>query len=159
VSWRAINWAYAQPVRPATRKSVLVALADEVRDPDEQLARGTEPDPRSDGTTCWPGQDTLEQKCSLSSRRIRDHLAALEAEGYFTRSRQHKANGARTSDLYRLHLPDNLSGEDGSAHGSSNGSPDGASGRSGPKRPVGRSETSGRSNPIGDYMRRTGRWS
>ena len=31
---------------------------------------------------CWPSQDYIAARCSLSERRVRDHLAALEAAGY-----------------------------------------------------------------------------
>jgi hypothetical protein len=154
VSLRAICWALAQPVRPAARKLVLVALADEVREPDDAI------DPRSDGTTCWPGQELLAEKCGLGERTVRHHLAELEAGGYLTRSRQHRRDGTRTSDLYRLLLPAISAG---GSKGSTDGSPltaprQPAAGRNGRKSPVGGAEPAGRPDPIGDFMRARGLW-
>jgi helix-turn-helix protein len=89
MSVAASTWAWGQRLR-GNRKLVLLALAD-VAD---------------DGGACYPGQGSLAAKCGLSRRRLRDHLAALEAGGYIARQRRHRANGSRTSDLYRLDLAD-----------------------------------------------------
>lgn len=54
----------------ATRKMVLLALADNAND---------------DGTDCWPSVGKLVEKCSMSERAVQGHLAALEESGYIKR--------------------------------------------------------------------------
>jgi DNA-binding transcriptional ArsR family regulator len=54
----------------ATRKMVLLALADNAND---------------EGTDCWPSIGKLVEKCSMSERAIQGHLAALEESGYIKR--------------------------------------------------------------------------
>lgn len=51
---------------PAQRKLVLLALADNANDEGR----------------CWPSQPTIARKASLSVRALRDHLHALEADGW-----------------------------------------------------------------------------
>jgi hypothetical protein len=139
VSVRAMTWAWAQPIRPPARKFVLVAVADEA----------------DDAGTCWPSQGRIAHKCGLGIRSVRRHLAALEAAGCLTRSPRYR-EGRRTSDLYSL--PANLAREvitgpiDGSARPPVSGTPR-------PVWPGGTAKSAGRASPIGDYMRRTGRWS
>ena len=53
----------------ATRKMVLLALADNAND---------------EGSDCWPSIGKLVEKCSMSERAVQGHLAALE-EVDFTR--------------------------------------------------------------------------
>jgi len=54
----------------ATRKMVLLALADNAND---------------EGTDCWPSVGKLVEKCSMSERAVQGHLAALEEDGYIKR--------------------------------------------------------------------------
>jgi DNA-binding MarR family transcriptional regulator len=90
MSVRAIAWAWAQPVRPSARKFVLIAVADEA----------------DDTGSCWPSQGRIADKCGLHVRTVRTHLAALEAEGYLTRSPRYPNSGARrTFFLYRQIFP------------------------------------------------------
>jgi hypothetical protein len=88
VSVRVSTWAWKQPLR-GTAKLVLLALADQA----------------NDSGTCWPGQETLAEKCGLSLRALRDRLQALEDGQYIGRERRHGTNGARTSDLYTVNVP------------------------------------------------------
>ncbi len=54
----------------ATRKMVLLALADNAND---------------EGTDCWPSVGKLVEKCSMSERAVQGHLSALEEDGYIKR--------------------------------------------------------------------------
>jgi DNA-binding Lrp family transcriptional regulator len=88
MSVRVSTWAWGQSPR-GNRKLVLIALADQA----------------NDSGCCWPGQEALAAKCGLEERALRDHIKALEADGYIKRERRHRDNGARTSDRNWLLLP------------------------------------------------------
>jgi hypothetical protein len=75
------------------RKVVALALADEA----------------NDSGVCWPSQKRLARKCRLSTRRLRDHLKALEADSKLVREQRHRDDGSRSSDGYRLVLADETS--------------------------------------------------
>jgi hypothetical protein len=70
------------------RKVVALAIADEA----------------NDAGVCWPSQKRLARKCRLSTRRLRDHLQALERDGYLVRAERHRPDGSRCSDGYQLVL-------------------------------------------------------
>lgn len=53
---------------PAQRKLILVAMADNA----------------NEAGRCWPSQALIALKASISTRRLRDHLKALEADGWLT---------------------------------------------------------------------------
>lgn len=86
MSAQALTWAYAQTVKPATAKFVLVTLAN--------ASNG-------DGY-CWPGQRRLMEWTGMSERALRDQISVLEAAGLIVRERRHRKNGSRTSDGYWL---------------------------------------------------------
>lgn len=82
----AVGWAYDQDVRPAGRKFVLVTLATLV---DQEWS-------------CYPGQEFLAAATGQSERAVRDHLAALEADGIIRRGKRYRRDGTRTSDRFWL---------------------------------------------------------
>ena len=51
-----------------TRKLILLALADNA----------------NDSGFCWPNQETIARKASISTRNLRTHLHALEADGWLS---------------------------------------------------------------------------
>ena len=87
MSVRAMQIVWQWPFG-GNRKVVALALADEA----------------NDNGISYPSQQLLARKCRLSPRRLRDHLQALEDEGYLERERRSRPNGSRTSDVYRLIL-------------------------------------------------------
>ena len=53
---------------------------------------------------CWPSQKTIAREAELGERATRDWLQKLEAQGFISRSRRHRADGSRTSDHVVLKL-------------------------------------------------------
>lgn len=87
------TWAYAQNVKPAGCKFVLVALADSA----DSTGRS------------FRGQKNLAEMTGQSERAVRDHLDALERAGFVRRVPRFRSDGTRTSD--ECFLPPK--GEDG----------------------------------------------
>lgn len=74
---------------PQGQKMVLLALADRANDDGE----------------CWPGQESLSRKCSMSERAIRDNIHKLEQAGLIeVETRQDTDTHQRKTNLYRLNL-------------------------------------------------------
>lgn len=97
MSHRASTWAFDQDL-PPNDKLLLLALADEAND---------------DGESCYPGQERLARKTSMSVRTVQRRLASLQKCGLISRRPRFRGEGrGRSSDSYRLHLDqgDNLSG-------------------------------------------------
>lgn len=67
MSVQAISWAFSQPIRPASRKFVLVALAN---------FSGSE------DSLCFPSTQTLCEHTSLDRKTVIECLDDLEKEGY-----------------------------------------------------------------------------
>ena len=61
---------------PQGQKFLLVALCDHAND---------------DGV-CWPGQDSLCEKCSMSESTVGRHIKWLEDNGYLTSERRQKGS-------------------------------------------------------------------
>lgn len=81
--------AYRTPLR-GIRKAVLVAL---VRHTD-------------DAGACWPSVDRLAAMVGASDRAVRDHLAALEADGWLVRDRTRRPwDGRYAGYRYVVSLP------------------------------------------------------
>ena len=62
----------------------------------------------NDDGLCYPGQDTLMDKCSMGRTTVGNHLKWLEERGYLRRNRRQKGN-MRKSDLYLINLNPNTS--------------------------------------------------
>jgi hypothetical protein len=88
MSNQAVTWAYAQDVKPAGAKFVLVTLANFAD---------------ADGH-CYPSQRRLAEDSGLSERAVRDHLTALEARDFIRRSARRRKDGSRTSDAFDLSM-------------------------------------------------------
>lgn len=88
MSIQAVSWAMSQRVGSPTGKILLICLADYANEQGE----------------CWPSQKTIADNTELSERATRDWLKKLEAKGFISRSRRHRTNGSRTSDLFVLNL-------------------------------------------------------
>jgi predicted ArsR family transcriptional regulator len=69
IPYRIQHWALAQPIKPSTRKLVLVALA--IHADRDALA--------------FPSQKLLASEVGCEERQLRTHLTALEDAGYFVR--------------------------------------------------------------------------
>lgn len=87
MSLAALTWAFDQYLEPA-KKVVLLALADYA----------------DDTGRCWPSQETLTKKTSLSIRTIRTHLHVLADFGLITVEERRRADGGRTSNVYVLQM-------------------------------------------------------
>lgn len=85
MSLAALTWAFNQDLVPA-QKVVLLALADYA----------------DDQGRCWPGQETLTLKTSLSVRGIRSQIRALEERGLVLTIERRKEGGARATNAYQL---------------------------------------------------------
>lgn len=85
MSWRAVAWAIEQETGSATRKWVLVALAD-----------------RHNGDTgrCDPRIRRLAADTELSERSVQRALAELEERGFIERHERYRDDGGRRSDLF-----------------------------------------------------------
>jgi DNA-binding transcriptional ArsR family regulator len=73
----------------ATRKMVLLALADNAND---------------EGTDCWPSVGKLVEKCSMSERAVQGHLAALEEECYIKRHERLGRSNKFTINVEKIRL-------------------------------------------------------
>lgn len=71
---------------PAQRKLILLALSDFAND---------------DGGACWPSQETLAWKASISTRNLRTNITALESDGWL--DIVVPGNGRGRSTVYQLH--------------------------------------------------------
>jgi hypothetical protein len=85
VSWEAEGWAWELDI-PTNEKIVLLALAN--------WANG-------DGF-CYPGQQSIAKRASVSERTVRTLLDRLIERGYVQRSRRSDASGRRMTDGYQL---------------------------------------------------------
>ena len=78
--------AWEMPI-PTGQKMVLLALCDHAND---------------DGA-CYPSQDKIAQKCSMSLRAIVRHIKWLEMRGVLVKERRQNTN-IRKSNLYLISL-------------------------------------------------------
>ena len=88
MSNRAVKWAWRQRLKPPA-KAVLVALAD---------MAGAD-------LTCYPGMKLLAEMTGYSEKTVERAIDDLEAGGLIGRERRNGRGGYRTSNLYRLALP------------------------------------------------------
>jgi DNA-binding transcriptional MocR family regulator len=89
VSVHAMSWAKRQRTGSATRKLVLLTLADYA----------------DDNGICWPSQRTLADETELTDRSIRNALGDLEGIGLLDRrSRPPLSSGQRQTDLIILKI-------------------------------------------------------
>lgn len=72
-----------------TQKLVLLALADNA----------------NDQGVCWPSIPSLAKKTQMSDRGIQKQLVALQARGWISLSVRFDKSGDRSSNLYRIHIP------------------------------------------------------
>ena len=69
---------------------------------------------------CWPSQDLIAGECGITTRALRDHLQALEKDGFLRRYTKHlgQGNGSRTTyvlSLDSLIAPEEIAPEKSSA--------------------------------------------
>lgn len=86
-----MTWAFAIQGLGAAEKLVLLALADNADD----LGR------------CWPSQEVIATKASVSVRTVRTHLRTLEKHGLLSRVLRNSLSGRR-SNLYFLNIGANI---------------------------------------------------
>lgn len=82
-----MTWAFEQRIS-GNEKIVLLCLADFA----------------DDNGTCFPGQQRIAWKASISLRTLTRVMASLEEKGFITRERRRTDHGTRTSDLYHLNV-------------------------------------------------------
>lgn len=87
MSVRYMNWAWDQQI-PMASKIVLLALADRAGD---------------DGR-CWPGHETLSDKCSMSRSSVIEHTKKLKELGLISWAHRAGEGGHRTSNVYQLNI-------------------------------------------------------
>ena len=87
VNVAAVNYLDGIHCKNGTRKLVL-----------HQVARCSHPETLE----CFPSQALIAQRCGISARQVKRHLAGLEEEGRIRRSARHLPNGGRTTDLYEI---------------------------------------------------------
>lgn len=86
MSVKLMSQAWDMPI-PQGQKMVLLALCDHAND---------------DGI-CYPSQDKLAQKCSMSNRAIINHIKWLMEHGILSKERR-QSTQRRKSDLYEINL-------------------------------------------------------
>lgn len=85
-----MNWAYEQTVKPSTRKFVLVSLANFA----------------DENGYCFPSQQTIASMTDQGVSTVREHLSALEADGFISREHRYaETGGGRASDGFWLQAP------------------------------------------------------
>lgn len=85
VSVHVCSWAWKQKVA-AGEKLVLLKLADSAND---------------DGLS-WPAAKTVARDCGMGESTVRKHVNALAAKGLLSVEERRRADGSRSSNLYRL---------------------------------------------------------
>jgi hypothetical protein len=93
MSIRVMTWAFDQQI-PGNLKIVLLALADNA----------------NDGGYCWPSQEVIAHKASVSVRNLRRLLNELEDRGLIRIDARRRQDGYKAANGYQL-SPDNLSGK------------------------------------------------
>lgn len=86
----AISWAFKQNVKPAAKKFVLVALADNA----DQYG------------ICFPSYNHIAEKTGLSRRSVIENCKALVKDGIIQKSGRNRANQSTTSNAYLLPFTD-----------------------------------------------------
>ena len=87
MSIKAMSWVWQQPIKGST-KLVLLALADNAND---------------DGK-CWPGIETVVNKCGIARNTVIGSIRKLKKQGLIVSERRYTEDGRRTSNLYKLSL-------------------------------------------------------
>jgi hypothetical protein len=89
VSFQAMAWAVDQKTGSAAAKLILLMLAN-----------------RADETTgeCYPKISRIAQEAEVSIRTVKQHLVTLRTLGLVEWEHQARADGSRSSNLYRLRL-------------------------------------------------------
>jgi len=90
MSLYATKWAYAQDVKPAGRKFVLVAIADFAD------AEGR----------AFPGASTIAEMTGQDERSVRRHIDSLEQDGFIKSASRRRKDGSRTTDEIWLQAPE-----------------------------------------------------
>ena len=85
MSIKCMVWAWGLNL-PAPVKLVLLALADHA----------------DDQGVCWPGIRGVANKCNLSHRSVQRHVQDMVARGMVRVEERFRADGSRSSNLYRL---------------------------------------------------------
>lgn len=86
MSLQALTWALKQPVRPSAKKFTLVTLANYA----------------SEEGVCYPSQKTIAEITAQCERSVRDHLAALEKDGFIIRVSRRRSDGTWANDAFQL---------------------------------------------------------
>ena len=87
----AMAWAWRVPVKSASERVVLVALADH----------------SDDQGRCWPGQEGLAEKCCMHRVSVNRIVKRLADAGLVEIRHRAKEDGSRNSNLYRLPIQSN----------------------------------------------------
>lgn len=86
MSIEAVAWAFKQPITPAAKKFVLVALADNA----------------DHYGISFPSYKHLQQKTSLTRPAVINNIKALVKDGIIEKAGRIRGNGSDTSNAYKL---------------------------------------------------------
>jgi hypothetical protein len=92
VSLAAIQWAWEQPVKPAMRKLVLLAMADCVN------AEGAE-------MVCWPSYAFVASRTGMNIRTVETSVFDLKTEGFLVDTGRRAGTTGKVV-VYRLNTPE-----------------------------------------------------
>ena len=84
----SLAWQVSFPGKPA-KKLVLLSLADSTNSAHDYT---------------WPSYDTIARRCGISRRAVINSINEMEAEGIVTRAARYRADGNRTSNIFRLNI-------------------------------------------------------
>ena len=91
MSVMAMAWAWRAPVKNASERLVLIALADH----------------SDDQGRCWPGQEGLAEKCCMHRVSVNRIVKRLADAGLIEIQHRAKEDGTRNSNLYRIPIQSN----------------------------------------------------
>jgi hypothetical protein len=91
VSYEAIRWVWDQPVKPAMRKLVLLAMADCVNAEAGEMV-------------CWPSYSFIALRTGMNTKTVESSVFELKQEGYLVDTGR-RAGSTGKVVVYRLNAP------------------------------------------------------
>ena len=88
MSYKAMDWAFEQPIKDAGLKIVLLCICKHANDEQE----------------AWPSMRRIAQLTGLSARTVVRKIAELEAANYITKQRRFGKNGHLANNVYKVSM-------------------------------------------------------
>jgi DNA-binding transcriptional MocR family regulator len=88
MSYKAMDWAFEQPIKDAGLKIVLLCICKHANDEQE----------------AWPSMRRIAQLTGLSTRTVVRKIAELEAANYITKQRRFGKNGHLSNNVYKVSM-------------------------------------------------------